>query len=272
MRKFLIFAALLLPLSAGAQEFAARTSAGADVKLKKGLHLGVEEEIRIDDGLSGLDNLRTTLDLSWKVNKHLKFRGGYTLINPWKTSSDYTGFRSPRHRLFADGTYTWRTGDFQLSAKERLQLTHRTDEDLNVYQTTPNALALKSRIGVKYKGLDNWEPFMYLEARAALNDPWGEVSGSIQYTNSGKAYYAYTHTGYTHAYINRYRMNLGTDWSPAKHHSFTFNLLADYCSDYKIDTNGQDKWASKGVRLFADTTGWEDTFRVSLCLGYTYKF
>ena len=270
MKKIALTLALLLPIAAGAQEFGARTSVGADYKIKKGFHLGVEEEFRVMDG--SLDNLRTTLDLSYKFNKHFKIGGGYTLINPWKESDEFTGFNNPRHRLFLTATGSYRVGDLQFSIKEKLQFTHRTGDSLNVYQKNPNALALKSRIGVKYKGFSNWEPFAYFELRTALNDPWGEVSGNLQYTNKDRAYYTYTHTGYTHVYNNRYRFNIGTDWSPSKKHNFTFGVLADYCTDYEIDTNGPSNWEEKGVRLFTETTGWVDTFRLSFCIGYQFKF
>lgn len=271
MKKLALIAALLLPVAAWAQEFGARTSIGADYKIQKGLHLGVEEELRVGDGT--IDNVRTTLDLSYKVNKYLKLDGGYTLINPWKVKDDYSGFWNPRHRLFVSATGHYKIGDFQLSLKEKLQFTHRTGDSLNVYQTNPNALALKSRIGVKYKGFADWEPFAYFELRTALNDPWGEVSGNLQYTGKDRAYYTYTHTGYTHVYNNRYRFNIGTDWSPSKHHTFEFGILADYCTDYEIDTNNPRNWdTDKGVRLFTETTGWVDTFRLSFCIGYQFKF
>ncbi len=273
MRRLAIIALMLMlpPFLAAAQEFAARTSVGADYKIVKGLHLGVEEEVRVDDGFSGLDDMRTTLDLSYKVSKHFKFGGGYTLINPYKLSS--SAFVAARHRAFVDATLSYRAGDFQFSLKEKLQFTHRTDDSLNVYQKTRNALSLKSRVGVKYKGFYDWEPFAYFEARTALNDPWGEVTGSLQYTEtSSRPYYSYTHTGYTHTYFNRFRLNLGTDWAPSKSHNFSFGLLADYCTDYVVDTNGPSSWSTKGVRLFADETGWVDTFRISLCVGYQYKF
>ena len=144
-----------------------------------------------------------------------------------------------------------------------------------MYQSTRNALALKSRVGVKYKGLKDYgfEPFAYFELRTALNEPWGVTSGSLQTTeNSKKDYYEYTHTGYTHVYNNRYRVNLGVDYEPVKHHTFTLNALLDWCSDYEIDTNSPSKWAEKGVRLYTATTGWNDYFRASLCLGYKFSF
>lgn len=271
MRRLAIIALMLLPLSAAAQELAARTSVGADYKIVKGLHLEVEEEVRVDDGFSGLEDLRTTVDLSYKVGKNFKIGGGYTLINPYKLSS--STFGAPRHRAFVDATASYRLGDWQFSLKEKLQFTHRTDDSLNVYQKTRNALSLKSRVGVKYKGFYDWEPFVYFEARTALNDPWGTVSGSLQYTEtSNRPYYSYTPTGYTHIYFNRFRLNLGTDWSPSKNHNISLGLLADYCTDYVVDTNGPSSWSEKGVRLFADETGWVDTLRLSLCVGYQYKF
>lgn len=280
MKKILLIAAMLLPVAAWAQ-FGFRSSVGADVKIKKGLHMEAEEELRLGGGQSGIDNIRTTLGINWKVNKHLKLGGGYTLINPYKFKYDddgeltYKGFWYPRHRLFVNATGTMRYGDWQFSLKEKLQLTHRTDDSLNVYQTPTNALALKSRIGVKYKGLKDigLEPFGFFEVRTALNEPWGETTGSLQQTsNSKKYYYSYTHTGYTHVYNNRYRVNLGADYTPAKHHTITANLLLDFCSDYEIDTNGPSSWEEKGVRLFTETTGWNDYFCPSLSIGYKYSF
>ena len=121
MKKLAILALLLLPLTAGAQEFAARTSVGADYKISKGLHLGVEEEVRSADSFEALGSLRTTADVSYKVSKHFKVGGGYTLINPYKQKTD--AFGAHRDRLFVDATGTCRAGDFQLSLKERLQPT-----------------------------------------------------------------------------------------------------------------------------------------------------
>lgn len=194
MKRTALLAALLLPLCTYAQEFAARTSVGADVKLMKGIHMGVEEEVRM--GSDALDNIRTTLDFSVKTGKYFKFGGGYTLINPYKNSTSYVGFIFPRHRVFATATGTYKIGDFQFSLKEKLQLTHRTDAGLNEYQKVRNALALKSRLSVKYKGFNWFEPFAYFEIRTALNDPWGTVSGSINYTEkTDRAYYAFTPTG-----------------------------------------------------------------------------
>ena len=276
MKKLLVSLALLLPLCAAAQtstEFLARTSVGADYKIQKGLHLNVEEEIRLADQLSGLDNMRTTLGITCKPVKFLKIGAGYTLINPYKASK--SSFNAPRHRLFADVTGYLRTGDFQFSLRERLQFTHRCG-DFNTFQTTPNALALKSKLAVKYKGWMYVEPYAAFEVRTALNDPWV----TLQYNSDGTPvevydtdknpssksyhYYVIDNTAYSHLYNNRYRMQLGADIQFSKQHTLTPYLLMDYCSDYGIDTDGS------GAHLYS--AAYSDTFKISLGISYVFSF
>ena len=261
---FIVLALLLLSPAAGAQEFCARTSVGADYMIKKGFHLTAEEEIRLSDGLSGLGSVRSTIGLSYRVSDYFRFGGGYTLIN---------SLQAPKHRLFTEATGTYRYSDFLFFLNERLQFTHRTGS-LNVYQDTRNALSLKTSLGARYKGFKGIEPYGCLEIRAALNEPWGETYGNLMTTPDSQInYYSYNHTGYNHAYINRYRVELGADYHPAKHHTIKPRVLLDWCSDYVIDTNDPSQWATeKGVRLFTATTGWHDYFRASVCLGYVYSF
>ena len=281
MKKIVLALALLAPVAAFGQTFSAggRASVGVDYKIVKGLHIEAEEEVRSADNFSGLGSLRTTLGVTYKPLSFLKVGLGYTLINPYKIDKElddnslYSGFWAPRHRLFADATGTLKLGQFNLSLRERLQLTHNADEGMNVYQSTRNALALKSRIGLKYKGWRYVEPSLSFEVRAALNDPWGYASGSAKITGETKReYYDYTHTGYTHAYINRLRLNLGADINLSKRHCLNPYLLFDYLMDYEIDTNGADKWATKGVRIFTDSTGWVYAMNLIIGLKYTYSF
>ena len=69
-----------------------------------------------------------------------------------------------------DATGTVRFGDWNFSLRERLQMTHRTD-DFNEYQNPRDAIMLKSRIMVKYKGLGMFEPYAFFELRHYLNAP-----------------------------------------------------------------------------------------------------
>lgn len=261
MKRFVLLIALLIPVGAWAQtEFGARASVEANYKIAKGVHLYAEEEIRVTT--SSLDNLHTTLGFTYKPFKALKLGVGYTLINPYSTSN--AAFNSPRHRFFADVAGSLNAGDFQFTLKERFQLTHRTGS-FNVYQNTPNAMALKSKFTVKYKGFYSAEPYVSFEMRTALNEPWGTAGTTQQWNKSGtKQYYDYTPAGYTHIYNNRYRGEVGCDISFNKTHSLKPYLLLDFCSDYELDTN------SDGTRLFS--ASYVNTVKVSLGLSYVISF
>lgn len=263
MKKLALILALLMPAAAFAQtvNFAGRASVGADYKIVKGLHIAVEEELRAGDGFSSLGSVRSTAQITYKPLKFVKLGAGYTLINSWSSSDN--AFKSPRHRFFLDVSGNLRLGDVQFSLKERLQFTHRTGS-YNVYQNTPNALALKTRLGVKYKGWKKVEPHLYYEIRTALNDPWGTISGSALIDDDGNTYYAYTPAGYTHVYNNRYRGNIGLDWKLSKHHELSPYILLDYCSEYELDTN------KAGTKFYS--AAYDNVFRVSLGLGYVFKF
>lgn len=278
MKKILfVAAALLWGVFAHAQSasFAGRASAKVDYKIVKGLHISVGEEIRSNDKFSALGSLRTVVGLSYKPIPYLKLGAGYTLINPWKdgkeieladeSTTTYYGFWAPKHRFIADATGLLRLGDFQLSLRERVQFTHDGDSDMNVYQAPRNEVALRSRLGVKYKRWKVVEPYADFEIRTQLNGAWGYTSGDRQTKKDGvTTYYDYTPTGYTHVYNDRYRGEIGLDWNITKHHTVNPYLLLDYLSEYEIDTN------KKGTRLYS--AGYSNLFRVSLGIGYTFSF
>lgn len=268
--------ALLAGLVAQAQSasFAGRASVEADYKIVKGLHLSVGEEIRSNDIFSALGSLRTTVGLAYKPLKYLRVGAGYTLINPWKNGKEieltdgstttYNGFWAPKHRFYADITGMVRLGSFQFSLRERVQMDHNGDSDMNLYQDPRNKVALRSRLGVKYKGSKVLQPYVNFEVRTQLNGAWGNTSGSQQSKKDGTTYYAYTPAGYTHVYNDRYRGEIGLDWNIGTHHTLNPYLLLDYLSEYEIDTN------KAGTRLFS--AAYTKLFRISLGVGYTFSF
>lgn len=277
MKKLAFVLALLLPAAAFAQtssSFAGRASVEADYKIMKGLHLSVGEEIRSNDNFSALGSLRTTVGLTYKPIPYLRIGVGYTLINPWKNGKEieltdgstttYNGFWAPKHRFYADITGMVRLGSFQFSLRERVQMDHNGDSDMNIYQDPRNKVALRSRLGVKYKGWKMVQPYAHFEIRTQLNGAWGSTSGSQQSKKDGTTYYDYTPEGYTHVYNDRYRGNIGLDWNISKHHTLSPYVLLDYISEYEIDTNG------KGTRLFS--AAYNNLFRVSVGLGYVFSF
>ena len=264
MKRLLILTAiLLLPLGAGAQtamEWGTRVSAEANYKIAKGVHLYAEEELRTSNAT--FDNVRTTLGFTYKPVKAVKMGVGYTLINARKQSTGE--FKAPRHRLFADLSGTLRAGYLQFTLKERFQVTHRTGS-FNAYENTPNAMALKSRLTVKYTYWRVTEPYLSFEVRTALNDPWGSVTGPAKWNSKGtKAYYDYTHMGYTHVYNNRYRGELGVNFELDKSHALKPYVLLDYCTDYDLDINAE------GNHLMS--AAYTDVLCLSVGLNYVFSF
>lgn len=283
MKRLILALALLLPAAAAwGQGLQANASVEVDYKITKGLHISAGQEIRSNDGLTALGSMRTALGISYKPFKFLKVALGGYLINPFKTGKEityldtdgvtelttsYTGFWAPKYRAYFDVGGYYRLGDFQFSLKERLQLTHNSDANMNEYQSVRNALALKSRLGVKYKGIRWMEPFLAFEMRTALNEPWGTVSGSAQTTkNTKREYYAYTPAGYTHVYNNRYRIALEVSFALSRHHSLTPYFQVDFNNEYVIDTN------KAGTRLYSDGTYYDNSVGPCMGLAYTFSF
>lgn len=264
--RILALLVLLLPVWAAAQDvdtdFGGRVSVGVNYKIAKGFHLKVEEELRMENNFGSIDRLQTTVGLTYKVNPHLRFGAGYALLNPYKAST--STFKEPRHRFYGDVTGSLRLGNVQLSLRERLQLTHRTGS-YNIFEHTPDALVLKSRLTAKYKGWQALEPSVAFEVRTALNEPWGHTTSStVAYTKSGKAYYPYSADGYTHVYNTRYRGIVGLEWKITPQHSLEPYVLLDYVSDYELDVNAD------GDRIFS--AAYQNVFRTSVGLSFTYSF
>lgn len=263
MKKLALIIALLLPVAVYAQdnETGARASVGINYKIQKGLHLTLEEELRIGDGLDNIDRLQTTIGLTYKPVKFIKLGAGYSLINPYKQS--WGKFNYPRHRFFFSAAGYLSAGDFQFSLKETIMLTHRTG-DFNEYQVNGDAFALKSKIGVKYKASKTFKPGFAFEMRTQLNGPWGYTYGSQATNASGNTYYPYKHTGYSHAYNDRYRFSLTGDIKLSANHTLTPYLLYDIYSEYELDTN------SSGERLFS--AAYADYNKFTFGISYVFSF
>ncbi|MBQ3743439.1 MAG: DUF2490 domain-containing protein [Bacteroidales bacterium] len=243
-----------IPVNELTTDLGGRFSVTADKKLAKGLHLSVDGEVRLSDNFTSVGRWQAGASLTYKVNPYLKLGGGYLFIDKLKSSGTW----SPRHRFYFDARVGLRAGDWNFSLKERLQLTHRNADDLNTFQTNPNALALKSRIKAEYKGFRSVSPYAYVEARTVLNDPACTAKWN------GTAFSDYSFIGYTDAYFNRLRTALGLEWKLSKQHALDFSLLGDYCYDKNIDTNAE------GTKL--KSLSYDRAFNTSICIGYKFSF
>ena len=262
----------IMPFSVKAQtdvkldpEFGGRVSVGLEKKIMKGLHISLEEEVRTSGGFGSLGRLQTTLGVKYKVHPNIKIGLGYMMINPY--DSDSSAFSSMRHRFMFDVTGTLRMGDWNFSLKERFQLTHRTG-DYNQYQNPANAMMLKSRIMAKYKGLEKFEPYAFVEMRNYLNAPVvvANYNGTYYLTDdnarTGEA--GWFLEGFNGGYINRFRASLGMDIKFDKSNTLGIYLLADYVSDKVIDAN------TEGTKLKSYTK--EKGFVGTIGAEYVFSF
>jgi len=232
-----------------------RLTAEIDKKLARGLHVYGNGEFRFDEDFSNLGRYQGTLGVSYKVNSYLKTGVSYTLIQK-KNSSDEWG---TRNRFTFDVTGSYRMGDFKLSLRERVQVTHRNGS-VNEYQNNKNGWVLRSRLMLQYKRIATWTPYAYAEIRNTLNAPeW-----TADYDETTKLYSNINFEGNKDLYINRVRGALGAEWEPSKRHSFDFYALYDYCYDKEIDTN------KEGTKL--KLLVYEKSYNISLCIGYKFSF
>ena len=246
-------------------EFGGRLSVSVDKKLARGLHVSLEEEIRMDNNFGSFDRFHTTLGLSYKVNDYLKLGVGYAMINPYSSSN--STFKSSRHRLMLDATGSLRFGDWRLSLRERFQATYRSG-DMNEYQNPRTALTLKSRLKLSYKGLRRLEPYAYIELRNTLNAP--VISASYDGTNYlTSALSQYGEAGWfidswSGVYVNRVRGSVGFDYRLSKASSIDVSLMADRIMDKVVDANAE------GTKLKSYTR--ETGFVGWINIGYSYSF
>ncbi len=233
----------------------ARTGASVDWKVAKRLHVDAGYELRTRPSFEGVERHQVSVGVEYKLCDYAKIGTEYIFIGHLTSAGEL----EPRHRLSLNLTGQYDFGVWRFSLREKLQLTHKAYE-VNKYQEVPNALQLKSRFVVKYRGLRAVEPYAYFEMRNIFNAPscsatWNETKGS--YTD-------YKFLGYDNAYINRLRGGLGLEWAISKHHSIDFSAMYQWVHDLEIDTN------KKGTKL--KSLSWQNDGAFALCVAYKFSF
>ena len=279
MRKILLTLALLLPAAAFAQtthddglSFGARAKVEADAKLAPGLHLTAHEEYRYYSDAEDIMRFYTGVGIEYKLFPFLKVGAEYELINRYKFDADLNANAwSARHRgnFFLSGTL--KTGDWQFGLKETLRLTHKPG-DMNPWQGPRNALALKSKASVKYLGLGSVVPFAAFEVRNTLNDAAYTGTYNPSADKNKDLYLNEEFLGYTHAYVNRFRAQLGVTVKFDKRHSLDFYFLGDRYKEKEIDTNreGSESWDKNGLVL--KSIDWYTGYLLTAGVGYKWEF
>ena len=279
MKRILLTLALLLPASAFAQEtiddglsFGVRTKVEADAKLARGLHLSAHEEARFYFNTEDIMRFYTGIGLEYKVLSFLKVGAEYEYIHRQKFDSEEKVYEwSPRHRgnLFLTGTF--KTTDWQFGLKETFRMTYRPGE-MNLYQAPRTALVLKHKASVKYLGLGSVVPYAAFEVRNTLNDVAYSGTYVANATANKDRYQNEQFLGYTHAYVNRLRAQLGVTVEFNKHHELDFYLLGDHLKDKTVDTNreGSDNWKENGLVL--KSIDWHTGNMITAGLAYKWSF
>ena len=72
-------------------ELGGRLSFSVDKKILKGLHVCLEEEVRMDGNFTSFNRLHTTLGVSYKLHPNIKVGLGYAMINPYSTNNKTDG-------------------------------------------------------------------------------------------------------------------------------------------------------------------------------------
>lgn len=247
-------------------ELGGRVSVSVDKRIVNRLHISLEEEVRFDQNFGAFDRLQTTLGLNYKVHENVKLGFGYSLINGYSSTSQ--AFKNARHRVFFDVKGTLHLGDWNVSLKERLQLTRRTG-DFNVYQNPKTALMLKSRLKASYKGFGKVQPYAYIEVRNYLNAPVIEAAydGSTyvtvdDYSEVGEA--GWFLKGFNGGYVNRLRGSIGVGIRLDRRNTLNFYFLGDYVIDKVVDANAE----GTKLKSYNKETG----FRGWIGAGYQFAF
>lgn len=233
-------------------DFGGRVSVEIDKKLATGLHMTLGGQARLYDGFTDFGRYQADLGVTYKFNQWLRVGAGYIFIE----NKDSEGLWSPRHRFYADVTSRVKTGSWVFSLRERFQLTRR--DGVNVYQTAPNAMALRSRLKAEYGGLGSVSPYAFFEARLTLNDPACSASWN------GSEYSDYIFLGYTDTYFSRYRGCLGAKLKLNSRNAFDLYVMGDYDYEKDVDTN------KKGTKLKSLT--YDRSFNINVGVGYTFSF
>ena len=210
------------------RDFRGRVEAAFEFEPVKNLSLGAGVQLRLNNDFASVDRLQTTVGAKYEVCKHFSFGADYVLIN----GRDAKSWDKPRHRVNANLEGSVKIGRVELSLRERLQTTFRTDS-VNRYEKMNPEMILRSRLMAEYPiRHTRWTPYVLFELHNTLNAP-GVVSNYKE-----EPYY-------TDNFITRYRAGVGAKLRITRSHRLDFYYYFDYNRSYDIDYKG-NKGSLKG--------------------------
>jgi hypothetical protein len=142
-----------------------RLKAGGD--LTKKISLSIEQQVRLNENSSGLDQTFTELGLGYDFPKGFDLSGAYRFS--WAPNEDRS-FKN-RHRYNIDLNYGkkfWR-----LKPKVRVRFQHRPSTYLINDRLAPeqSPMTIRLKVSIDYTKLKKWTPGIAFEAFFSLNNP-----------------------------------------------------------------------------------------------------
>jgi len=148
IRKYFFAIILLANVSlifAQSSDWGLWTSIDAEKKLSQKWELDVAAQYRMKDHISVTDQIRGSVDISFKTGKYLKLGAGYELIAKNKVKQDIYVYRN-RFRVQATSSYKY--ARFTVSWRTRIQLTLL--ENSNKPDVDNQKWVWRNRFGLKY--------------------------------------------------------------------------------------------------------------------------
>jgi hypothetical protein len=154
------------------------------------------------------------------VCKHFGIGADYVLINRYDKAQ--SAWEKPRHRANLNLEGSVKVGRVELSLRERLQTTFRTDS-VNRYEKMNPEMILRSRLMAEYNiRHSRWSPYLMFELHNTLNAP--KVVANYKRDEYG-----------VDNYITRYRAGVGAKWRITRNHRLDFYYYFDYDRTFNID-------------------------------------
>ena len=212
-----------------------------NLSLKAGLQMSLNNDF------GSVDCFHTSVGAEYEVCKYFSLGAEYILINGYE--SDKKAWDMPRHRLNVNLTGSVKFGRVELSLRERLQTTFRTDE-VNPYEKPQNEMILRSRLMGEYSiRHSKWTPYLLFELHNTLNAP--KVVKNYK-----------TEPLACDNYITRYRAGVGAKFRITRNHRLDFYYYFDYDRGYDIDYK-----SNKGT-----LKGYYQENEIRHIFGISYKF
>lgn len=191
--------------------------------ITKDLALECGIEARLMDDMRSMDRLHTFMGATYDIGKYVKVGGEYIHINLYDTQTKAWDDRRHRVNLNVEGNIEF--GDVELSLRERVQTTFRTDS-VNRYEKCDPEAILRSRLMAVYKiPGTSWSPYILFELHNTLNAPKPVANFKTEKFE-------------TENYITRYRGGVGAKYRINRNNRLDFYYYIDFDRSYNIDYKG----------------------------------